>query len=399
MKVLFINKFFYLNGGSERVFFQERELLKKRGITIFDFSMKDPRNIGSPYSDFFTENVDYTSTRGFTDVLQTAISFIHSTEAVRKLEKLLKQERPDIAHLHNIYHQLTPSIIPVLKRHGVKVVLTLHDYKLICPSYLALNRGQVCTDCGGKAFWRTVLRHCQGSRMQELLFMSEGLWHLWRRSYEAVDIFIAPSRFLAELTARRIPRKKIRLLRNGINLDEHAAHYTDKGYALYFGRLSKEKGIHTLLEAHDKLRNVIPLKVVGSGPIAESLRSKYPDVHFLGYKTGAKLNDLIREAAFVVVPSECYENCSMTVLEAMAHGKAVIGSNIGGIPEQIEDEKSGFLFEHGNAEDLEMKMTRLVQNRILRRNMGIAGREIAEQKFSLKEHGEKLVGTYAELLE
>ena len=397
MKVLMANKFFHLNGGSERVFFQEREFLQKKGITVIDFSMQDQRNLYSPYAEFFVANINYESAGGLSSKLKTAVSFIHSGEAVRNLEKLLERDRPDVAHLHNIYHQLTPSIITVLKKHGVKTVLTLHDYKLICPSYLALNNGRLCTVCDGRAFWKAVTCHCQGSRMQELLFMGEGLWHLWQRSYEAVDIFIAPSRFLVDLTGRRIPRGKIRLLRNGINFDKYSSYYADKGYALYFGRLSNEKGIRTLLEAHNKLNSLIPLKVVGTGPLAESLQSAYPDVQFIGYKTGTELNDLIREAAFVVVPSECYENCSMSVLEAMAYGKAVIGSNLGGLPEQIEDGASGLLFEPGNAHDLTEKMARLIQDKVLRQDMGRAGRKIIEEKFSLHEHGKKLISIYKQL--
>ena len=397
MKVLMANKFFHLNGGSERVFFQEREFLVNKGYHVIDFSMQDERNFDSVYAGLFVDNINYESTEGFSRKLKTALSFIHSAEAVRKLEKLLKQERPDVAHLHNIYHQLTPSIITVLKRHGIKVALTLHDYKLLCPSYLALNHGHICTACNGKAFWKSVTHHCQDSRMQELLLAGEGLWHLWRRSYEAVDVFIAPSQFLADLTSRRIPQEKIHILRNGINLDEYSSPYADRGYILYFGRLSKEKGIRTLMEAHSKLNSAIPLQVVGSGPLAESLQSAYPDVQFIGYKTGTELHDLIREAALVVVPSECYENCSMSVLEAMASGKAVIGSNLGGLPEQIEDGVSGFLFEPGNAHDLAEKMARLMQDKILRQDMGMAGRKIIEEKFSLHEHGDKLICIYKQL--
>jgi len=397
MKVLMANKFFHLNGGSERVFFQEREFLQKKGITVIDFSMQDQRNQYSPYAEFFVGNINYESSVGLSRKLKTALSFIHSGEAVKKLEKLLERERPDVAHLHNIYHQLTPSIITVLKKHGVKTVLTLHDYKLICPSYLALNKGRICTICDGRAFWKAVTCHCQASRMQELLLAAEGLWHLWQRNYEAVDIFIAPSRFLVDLSSRRIPREKIRLLRNGINLDKYSSYCDDKGYALYLGRLSKEKGIRTLLEAHNKLNSAIPLKVAGTGPLAESLQSAYPDVQFIGYKTGIGLNDLIGEAAYVVVPSECYENCSMSVLEAMASGKAVIGSNLGGLPEQIEDGVSGFLFEPGNARDLAEKMDRLIQDKALRQDMGRAGRKIIEEKFSLHEHGNKLISIYKQL--
>lgn len=330
--------------------------------------------------------------------MQLAISFVHSWGAVENLERLLKKERPEIAHLHNIYHQLTPSIIPVLKRYGIKVVLTMHDSKLVCPSYLALRREKICTDCNGRAFWKPFTTNCQESRSKGALLAAEALFHKWRKSYEAVDLFISPSRFLADLTSCRIPREKIRVLRNGINTAEFQPSYDDKGYALYFGRISREKGIESLLKAHAAMPTPVKLKVVGTGPMQDELQARYSEVEFLGYKSDNELNSIIRNAAFVVVPSEWYENCSMVVLEAMAFGKPVIGSRTGGIPEQIEDNETGFLFEMGNVEELAEKMGTLSVNPDMRVRMGMAARNKLEKEFSLARHCEKLVDMYNKLL-
>ncbi|MBU1404948.1 MAG: glycosyltransferase family 4 protein [Proteobacteria bacterium] len=398
MKILLANKFFHLNGGSERVFFQERQFLLENGVSVVDFSMQDARNVPSPFAEYFIDKIDYAAVKGVGGKLKTARAFIHSAEAVRKIEQLIDKERPDIAHLHNIYHQLTPSIIPVLKKHGVKVVVTLHDYKLICPSYIALDKGEICTACDGAAFWRPLSRHCQDSRLQEILLMAEGFWHRWRRSYEAVDLFLAPSRFLADLTSRRIQREKIAVLPNGIDLQEYTPDYDDTGYGLYFGRLSKEKGIETLLEAHSSLGSSLPLKVVGTGPLSDRLARDFPAAEFLGYKSGEELTTLIREAAFVVAPSEWYENCSMVVLESMALGKPVIGSNIGGIPEQIEDGGTGFLFPMGDTAALAARMGDLARNKDLRISMGRAARRKLENEFSLLRHCENLQQIYQGLL-
>nr|MBF0221955.1 glycosyltransferase family 4 protein [Desulfobulbaceae bacterium] len=398
MKILLVNKFFHLNGGSERVFFQEREFLAGSGIEVIDFSMQDERNFASSYAHHFVGKINYDSVKGIKGKLKTALSFIHSREAVQKIEEMIIQEKPDIAHLHNIYHQLTPSIIPVLKRRGVKVVLTLHDYKLICPSYIALDKNTLCTACNGTSFWNTLTRHCQQSWGQELLLMLEGYWHRWRKSYNAVDLFISPSNFLAEMTARRIPSEKISVLPNGIDLDRFIPHYDDKEYGLYFGGLSKEKGIETLLKAHKLLPLKYALNVVGTGPLAERLSAEFREVDFLGYKSGDELITLIKEAAFVVVPSEWFENCSMVVLEAMAYGKPVIGSRIGGIPEQIEDGISGFLVEMGNAGELAERMALLGNDKELRLQMGRAGREKLEREYSLAVHCKELLDIYSEVL-
>lgn len=398
MKILFANKFFHLNGGSERVFFQERAFLQEQGIDVVDFSMQDPRNFASSHADSFVDPIDYESVRGLAGKLKTGLAFVHSREAVQAIRRLVRQERPDIAHLHNIYHQLTPSIIPVLKQHGVKVVLTLHDYKLICPSYLALCGETICTACNGRSFWKPLARNCQGSRGKEVLLALEAYFHKWRRSYAGVDLFLAPSRFLADLVGRRVARESIRVLPNGIETTALHPTYSDRGYALYFGRIAEQKGVATLLAAYRAIAGAFPLKIVGTGPLLASLPACFPEVEFLGYKSGAELNELIANAAFVVVPSEGYENCSMTVLEAMAFGKPVIGSRIGGIPEQIEDGATGFLFEMGNTAELAARMKELAANPDLRTTMGKAARRTLEASYSLARHNRDLLNIYTNLL-
>ncbi|BHH84240.1 glycosyltransferase family 4 protein [Desulforhopalus sp. 52FAK] len=399
MKILLANKFFYLNGGSETVFFQERDYLLKQGHSVIDFSMLDEQNLPSYYFNFFVPNTSYNDMEGAAQKLRQAVSFIHSPTAVKNIEALIIKERPQIAHLHNIYHQLTPSIIPVLKKHGVKVVLTLHDYKLVCPSYIALKDGWLCNACAGNKFWKAFTTNCQNSRMRGFLLTAEALYHSWRKSYAGIDLFLAPSQFMADLTEQRIGKARMKVLHNGIDESVYQSCYVDHGYGLYLGRLSKEKGVMTLLNAHQKMKDPMPLKVVGTGPLEEELRQKYHSVDFHGYQSGQVLKDLISNSAFVIVPSEWYENCSMVVLEAMACGKPVIGSRIGGIPEQIEDGKSGFLFEMGNGQELTEKMDRLSHDRSLRSQMGSAARRKLEQEYSLTQHCESLIAIYQELLQ
>lgn len=399
MKILVANKFFYLNGGSETVFFQERDFLLEQGHDVIDFSMMDERNLVSSYCDYFVSNKNYNNNCSGIQKYRQSISFIHSSAAISKIEELIIKEQPQIAHLHNIYHQITPSIIPVLKKYKLKVVLTLHDYKLVCPSYLALRNDSICVDCAGKKFWNAFIGNCQHSRPRSLLLSAEAMFHSWRKSYEGVDLFLAPSRFIADLTELRIAKDKIRVLHNGIDEERYQPSYVDQGYGLYLGRLSKEKGIKTLLEAQQKMETIIPLKIVGTGPLEDELRQDYHNVTFLGHQSGRELKDLIAYSAFVVVPSEWYENCSMVVLEAMASGKTVLGSRIGGIPEQIEDGKTGLLFEMGNVMELAEKMDLLANNAELRSLMGRAARKKLEQEYSLKKHCDSLMEIYQGLLD
>ena len=406
MEILLINKFFYLKGGVETVFFQERNFLKNTGHKVIDFSMHHPENFSSEYTGCFVSNVNYhVDSKGdkinFLEKSRIAIDFVHNREAVNKLLALIEKEKPVIAHLHNIYHQITPSIITVLKNAGIKVILTLHDYKLICPTYLMIdNKNAICNKCQGKYFIQATINRCQeGSVFKSLLLSIEGYWHKWTKSYEKVDLFLSPSKFLADLVAKyRTDTGRIKVLHNGIAINEYKPSEADGGYAVYFGRISREKGVETLLQAHQLLSNKFPIKVIGTGPLRGELEQRYSAVEFTGYKTGEELKELIKRASFVVVPSECYENCSMSVLESMALGKPVIGSRIGGIPEQIEDGKTGFLFEMGDADELAEKMIILASDKELREKMGKAARKKLERKYSLDVHCKKLMEIYEELL-
>ena len=399
MKVLFANKFFHLNGGSESVFFQERTYLADRGHAVIDFSMLDSRNLASHYADYFVHNVNYSACSGLLGKLHAGLSFIHSSEAVRQVERLVSEEHPVIAHLHNIYHQLTPSIIPVLKKHGVKVLLTLHDGKLACPSYLMLNRGKLCLKCAGKHFHLPFTSNCQQSRVAGALLSLEAYYHAWKKSYDGVDAFIVPSQFLGDVVAPRIGRDRTHLLRNGIDHTAFEPSSIDKGYVLYVGRLSGEKGVETLLKAHAAMKHPVPLVIVGSGPMEERLRAQASSlVTFAGYCSGVSLWDKIRESSCLVVPSEWYENAPMTVLEGMAFAKPVVASRIGGIPEQVVHEETGILFEPGNVQELAHALDSMMASADMRKKMGMAGRARLEREFTLETHNQKLLSLYESLL-
>ncbi len=408
MKIITINKFFFLKGGSERVFFQEREFLKKQGVKVFDFSMQHPENILSPYSDYFIKNIEYSNSNikgglSLHQKIQSGLKLIFNTEANKNLERLIKQVHPDLAHMHNIYHQLTPSIITVLKKAGIKMVMTLHDYKLLCPVYNMINRGRICNKCHGSSFWHTISNRCMdGSLPMSIVLAVEAYWHRWLKSYEKVDMVVSPSNFLADLVKKyRFKRGNITVIPNGIDTNSYRPFWNDKNYIVYFGRISPEKGVETLLNAYDNIgleRRRIGLKIVGQGPQLDVLREKYKYVDFTGYKKDEELKRIVEEASFVVIPSQWYENCSMSVLEAMAMGKPVIASNIGGLPEQVEDGKTGFLFEMGNVEELSQKIITLAKNKELRQTMGRRARQKAINEYSLEVHGRKLLALYEKLM-
>ncbi|ATF48412.1 MAG: glycosyltransferase family 4 protein [Citrobacter sp.] len=400
MKILLVNKFFFIKGGAETVYFQEREMLKKAGVQVIDFSMQHEKNFPSEYADFFVKNVDYHTDSNLLGGIKTAVNFIHNAEACRKMQVLLQKERPDIVHFHNIYHQLTPALIKVARNFGCKTVLTAHDYKIVCPSYSMLRDGKVCDACITGTVFNAFRYRCQeGSAARSLLLSLEASWQYIAQNYQALDVIVSPSAFLRGILLRVLPHSRIDVIVNGVDDSRPVEMTGDEGYMLYFGRLSHEKGVATLLAAHQKMRNPAPLKIVGHGPLHDDLIAQYPDVEFLGYvQQGEALDQLIKHARAVILPSECYENCSMAVLEAMSLGKPVIGSRIGGIPEQIRDGIEGILFTPGNAQALAEAMDTLVEDPDKARVMGINGRQRLSEKYALSGHMETLQALYKELL-
>lgn len=398
MKVLLANKFFFINGGSETVFFQERQSLKKQGVSVIDFSMADPRNLSSDQAGYFIPTTTYRGGGKFAN-LKAVAGLLHSPAAVHNISALILREKPDILHCHNIYHQLTPSIIRAANRLGVKTVLTLHDYKVVCPIYTRQRSEGPCSKCMDGEFSNVLRYRCSdGSLARSALLFAEAKLHQRLGSYDVLDHVIAPSRFMLDsVTQWRFPHEKVSLNYNGIDPSAFEFCAEDDGYFLFLGRLSVEKGLLTLANA--QALSGVPVKIAGTGPLMDTLNRDHPSLELLGYQSGEPLRQLISRSAAVVVPSEWYENCPMAVLEAMACGKPVIGARMGGIPELVEDGVTGRLFEAGNAEQLAYAMRELLTNVELRRDMGGRARSTVEERFSLERHSTQLLTLYESLLQ
>ena len=400
MKILQANKFFFANGGSETVMFQERDYLRANGHEVVDFAMQDTRNFASDYASYFVENRSYQQTNaGTLTKIADVISFVHSSEAVKNISRLINDTKPDIVHCHNIYHQLTPSIIGAAKKLGVPVVLTLHDYKPVCPTYNRLQQDKPCSKCLDGGFRHVLHNRCaDGSFGKSAVLFAEAVVQRLLSNYEKVDAFIAPSQFMEQAIAHRIPQNSIKQLYNGIDLDAVSASEVDEGYVLYIGRLVPEKGVETLLKAHKNSNHSWPLKVAGTGPLLDVLKAQYNPSIFVGFLAGNALKQMIEKSAVVVVPSEWYENCPMSVLEAMAYGKPVVGSRMGGIPELVEEGITGLLYIAGNMLELTAVLDKLMASRELRQEMGVAGRLRVEQNFSQNSHNTGLMAIYRNVL-
>ena len=382
------------------MFFDTAELLQKYGHQIAYFAMASPNNIPSPDADYFVPYVDLNQTRGLVNQLKLAGQIIYSLEAKRKITELLEHKKPNLAHLHNIYHQLSPSILGAIKRKKIPIVMTLHDYKLTCPVYTLMRDGKICEECKGGKYYKVVQNHCtKGSRAKSVVNMIEMyLHHTVFRVYNQVDVFISPSRFLKhQIEAMGFPGNIVHLP-NFINAAGYEPQYEPQENSLvYFGRLSEEKGVATLVEAVKGLN--IPLKIIGDGPqkellVAKCAQEKIDNVKFLGYKTGKELLEEIRRSAVVVIPSEWYENYPRSVIESFALGKPVIGANIGGIPELVNDGETGYLFEPGNSQALREKIQLVIENRQFISAMGRNARRFAETELNPEQHYQQLMEVY-----
>jgi glycosyltransferase involved in cell wall biosynthesis len=334
-----------------------------------------------------------------------SLNIFYSFEAKKKMELLLNEEKPDLAHLHNIYHQLSPSILPVLKKKGIPTVMTLHDFKLLCPNYTFLRNGMPCESCQGKHFYKAVIHHCvKNSYWKSLICSLEMYFHRFLNIYQdSVDIFITLSEFSRDkMIQYGIPEKKVLLLPNYIDIPSNGREKKLGEYILFFGRLSEKNGVWILIQAMEKVKE-IPLVVAGEGELLSDLKKfvkekKLDNVYFAGFLNGAKLEQTIGNSMFMVFPAICYHNCPMSILESFAYEKPVIGSNLGSVPELIEDGINGLLFEPKNADDLAKKINYLYRHPLLAQKMGLSARKKIEEKYSEEGYYKKLLGIYDNLI-
>lgn len=397
MRILLVNKYFYRKGGAETYFFALAEGLRALGHEVAFFSMRHPNNEPSYWSKYFVSEKDYVGDISAFKKVQEASTLIYSFEARRKFEALLEEFKPDVIHMNNVHRQLTLSILdaPYLKKHHVPVVYTAHDYILVCPAYTMVNgHGEVCDACLDKHFIHAVKDACvKGSRAKSALATMEAEFLKFHHAYDKIDLIVAPSKFMkSKLDEGGFAGKTVAMqnfltdsqMAMGARVaNTHKFEDTQSGarpYFLFFGRLSKEKGILTLVKAFlwatglangsadmrssDQDVQVLPdawdLHIVGDGPEREAIEqliaSAGPQaesrIHLLGYKSGEDLQREVGNARFSVLSSEWRENMPYSGLESLAAQTPIIGASIGGIPELVEEDKTGFTFESGNIADL-----------------------------------------------
>ncbi len=407
MNVLCINNYHYLKGGAERVFFEEMNLLKSKGCSISVFSRDHNQNVLSEYDKFFpskivTDQISYTLKE-----LLLIPKLFYSMESKCSIQSLLNKIKVDVAHAHNIYGRLTTSILDTLRKNRIPIIMTLHDYKVLCPNYKMMHHGKICQDCYKHSYYNAILNCChKNSFVASAIYAFETYFNfIFKKYHNNVQYFISPSKFLkTKLIDFGWPKTRIKYIPNFISSKNFTPNFVPGKYFLYIGRLSSEKGINTLIKAFSTIKEKdIELKIAGDGPLEKKLRDfalKDKRIKFCGFLSGIELAIITKKALAVVVPSEWFENAPLSVLEAMAYGKPVIGSKIGGIPEIIEHNKNGYLFESGSADALAKVMITLMnKNHYDIEKMGREARERIENTYNEESHFNQLMKVYYEAKE
>ncbi len=407
MKILQAHKYYRPRDGASNYMLYLTDLLQSDGHEVIPFSMKDKHNLASEYSKYFVSNADLKNPQrlSLTRKLRYAGRILYSLEAKKKISRLLRAQKVDMAHLHNIYHHISPSILTRIKKAGIPIVMTVHDYKLICPNYLMFHHGIIHEeDCEGW-YLSCVKNKCfKNNRIFSSLATAEMIFHhkIMRYYERLVDTFIAPSDFImGKMIEYGMPEKKFVHIPHPVDLNLFKAQSAeDKGYVAFFGRLSEEKGVEVLLRAAARLPD-IKFKIVGQGPRLKELkqvvkRRGNENVDFVGYRKEKELIKLYDEARIIVLPSLVYENYPLSVMEAKAMGKIILASRIGGIPEMLPDK---LMFFPGDSPNLAKQIEKWHRaSKKERSEMGAELRKSAEQVNNPQNHLRRILLEYDKLL-
>jgi len=416
MKILMVNKFLYPNGGSETYIFKIGEYLIAHGHEVQYFGMEHKGRIVGNHAECYTQDMDFHT--GKLQKLLYPLQILYSTDAKKKMRVVLEDFQPDVVHLNNFNFQLTPSIIYAVKAyekaHGckVKIVFTAHDYQLLCPNHMMLNHRTetMCEKCITGKFGNCTRDNCiHGSKVKSLLGTMEGYLYKMLGTYRYIDEIICPSAFIKEkFDENPIFAGKTIAMHNFIEVAKEPSDAGTAGmksentegapgeldiakpYVVYFGRYASEKGIQTLLNVCRKCPE-IPFIFAGNGPLEKEV-NQVDNIQNVGFQSGQALRKLIQNATFAIMPSEWYENCPFSVMEAQMYGTPVLGARIGGIPELIDEGKTGELFTAGDADDLLDHVQVLWQNR---EKIEQYSKNCGNMKFdTLEMYCEKLLNIY-----
>lgn len=395
MRILLVNKFHYLRGGSEKYYFELAKLLKDHGHTVAFFSMKNENNIKTGDREYFVDEIDMNTGSKF-----EALNVIYSKKNKALMEKALEEFKPDIVHINNFQRQLSASIIDAVKEKNIPLIMTAHDLNSICPASIMLYNGEVCEDCITKGYTSCIKKKCiKNSMLKSVLGYIEKKYYDLHKIFCKVDCIISPSEFNKnQLLKGKLKCNDITVIHNFVNETEKP-DYTLGDCAFYFGRLSREKGILNLIEAINNIPGA-RLIIAGDGPERENIQAYIKEhklenrITLLGYLNQNDIRENIRKCRFVTVPSICFENCPYSVLETMEIGKPIIGSKIGGIPELVKNDVNGYTYVYNCVDDLTDKLKILFENDEKVNEFSNNSKKLYKENYSAEAYYNKLMTVY-----
>jgi glycosyltransferase involved in cell wall biosynthesis len=405
VRILHVNKFLYRRGGAEGYMFDLAALQREGGHEVAHFGMAHPENEPMPYARYFPTHLEFEPPPpGPAGKARGVGRMLWSTSAKRGIEAVLDDFGPHVVHLHNVYHQLSPSVLAPLRRRGIGALMTLHDYKLACPTYRFLDHGRPCEACLAHRFWEPIRRRCNaGSLGASAANAVELSLHTLGRAYEPVGVFACPSRFLeGKMRQGKVFPDRLRWIPNFVDVDRvAAASEPGNGRVVFAGRLSDEKGVDTLVEAVAATPG-LEADIAGDGPRRPALEALAATlgaadrITLHGRLPFEAVQGLVRASSVAVCPSRWYENQPLAVLEAFACGRPVVGTGLGGIPELIEPGVDGAIVPPNDPHALGAALHDLADDPARAHAMGAAARAKVERAFPSDVHLERLWSLYDE---
>jgi glycosyltransferase involved in cell wall biosynthesis len=415
MKIIIAHKYWYQKAGAERYVFDMVKLLQEHGHEVIPFAMHHPRNEQTPWSVYFAPSINVLHP-SFFEALRIPFHMIYSLSAKKKFRALVRDVKPDIVHIHNIYHHISPSILDVCRAYGIPVVQTIHDYKAICPNYMLFAHGNIDEQCKGGLYWRDILnrsvKHSYGK--SALAAMEMYIHHAWLKIYEKnVRAYIMPSQFSLEKFAEfGIPKEKMIHLSYPIDvrnvvpipsvISADAGIQPEIPSLLAYGRLSEEKGFDVLIRAMKHIP--AHLDIIGDGPARKNLEARITyegvseKITLHGFLPRARIFEYMKRCACVVVPSVWYEVFPYVILESYTHSKAVIASNCGGMKELVKPIERQYLFTPGDSADCARVITRALANPSALQEYGENGRAYIKKECNPHAHIQKLLDIYKSVI-
>ncbi|MGA9509888.1 MAG: glycosyltransferase family 4 protein [Candidatus Sulfotelmatobacter sp.] len=403
MRILYCNKYNFSFSGTEAYMFGAMELMRSKGHTVALFSMADPRGEATPYDHHFVGHKDFKNQKGMFNKARLATQAIYSLEARRKIRGMIDEFRPDIAHVRNIYHHLSPSILWELKAQKVPVVYHVNDFKVLCPNYNLVSRGETCEACKGEAYWHMLKEKCYPGSAARMTLAAEAYLHKRLGTYrECVNCFLAPSQFVRDkFVEHGWDPTVFEVLPHFQPIHRVIERNSEDAPLLYFGRLSREKGVADLLHAMQQLPH-LPLTVAGDGPERGELEQlsaklRLANVKFVGHIKGEELDFTIASSRFTVLPSHAYETFGKTILESYAHARTVVASDLGSRRELINEGRTGLLYRTGDVSQLVAALALLSSRPKLASEMGLAGRDMLQRDYTAEAHYAAVINLYERL--